>query len=80
MILIEFFLKKSEEHCLKAYIVFQAPESMKQNWTEPQMVQNYGKACIPSSLKEINDDNVAKYSEDCLFLNVYVPGNVVMIA
>lgn len=51
----------------------QAPEPLKRKWTQPLKVQNFQPACIP--LKGV-EDPATNTSEDCLFLNVYVPGTI----
>lgn len=60
------------------FTFFQAPEPIKLNWTEPQKTQYYGHACVPTKLIDLTDYFAARYSEDCLFLNVYVPGMVLI--
>lgn len=48
---------------------FQAPKPLQRNWTVPLEVYKYRNSCTPSA----ETDSTA-ISEDCLFLNIYVPG------
>lgn len=50
-----------------------ATESLRRHWTEPLKVHKHPKACIPSDEDFSPND---KNSEDCLYLNIYVPGTV----
>lgn len=57
-------------------IRFQATEPLKRRWTFPLKVHNFGKKCIQS---QRGKTNAPDFHEDCLFLNIYVPGMVKFI-
>lgn len=48
----------------------QATESLKRRWNETLKVHTHPRACIPSSDDFLPNEN---NSEDCLYLNVFVP-------
>lgn len=50
---------------------FKAPQPLKHNWTELYQADNFGDSCVVST--QIFP-SIAIKSENCLFLNVYVPG------
>lgn len=52
-----------------------APEPLKQKWIDNLIVHDFANFCIPIIHlveKPLN------YSENCLFLNIYVPGSIVI--
>ncbi|XP_031639929.1 esterase B1-like [Contarinia nasturtii] len=49
---------------------FKAPEPLIRKWTDPLKVRNFGYNCVPSSTLVGLPGNT---SENCLFLNIYVP-------
>lgn len=48
-----------------------APEPLRRRWTEPLNAHNFGHVCVPMGRKNLATPWI--YSEDCLYLNVYVP-------
>lgn len=50
----------------------QAPETLKRNWSVPLKVHDYRPLCITSGYPD--SSKRTSYSEDCLFLNIFVPG------
>lgn len=54
----------------KLILYLQIPEPLKRTWSDPKKSNRYGRGCMqsPSILT-----NSFYLSEDCLFLNVYVP-------
>ena len=49
---------------------------LKHKWTEPLKVHKLAKACIPNFSYYLPHE---KSSEDCLFLNIYVPGKTLQL-
>ncbi|KAG4071890.1 hypothetical protein HA402_006051 [Bradysia odoriphaga] len=50
---------------------FKAPAPLNRTWTENLKAHNFGGFCIPSHIGNITDHSTT--SEDCLFVNIYVP-------
>lgn len=55
------------------YIYFQAPEPLNRKWTETLKVHDFADSCMSAEVPNPNSLNQT-FSENCLYLNVYVPG------
>lgn len=53
---------------------FKAPVPLKRQWMDPLKVHDFGDVCTQPETCLPN--NLTKMSEDCLYLNVYVPGTL----
>lgn len=54
---------------------WQAPVPIMRKWTEPLKVHDFADFCIPwSNNGATNPGTASKTSEDCLYVNIYVPG------
>lgn len=51
---------------------FKAPEELKRHWTDPLKAHEFEKIC--PQIKMHFPADLSKMGEDCLFLNVHVPG------
>lgn len=56
-----------------------APEALKHKWLKPLKAHYPGKRCMPTEI-DPSDDHKKKMSEDCLFMNVYVPGIHIIVS
>lgn len=53
----------------------QAPEPLEYNWTDPLKAHKIRALCqVTEILSEAYDKY--EFSEDCLFLNIFVPGTI----
>lgn len=67
----------------------QATEPLKRKWSEPLKAHKIGSLCMPGEVLPsgmfsaeftgLPDGMVLETSEDCLFINVYVPGNLLCV-
>lgn len=55
---------------------FKAPEPLGRNWTDNLNVKSPANFCIPAFYMF---DLEVKHNEDCLYLNIYVPGKLTLL-
>lgn len=56
---------------------FKAPEPLKRRWTNALKAHRFGKTCTQNA--ERFPAELSRMGEDCLFLNIHVPGTITIL-